>query len=466
MRKSILRNAAALALGGVLAQGCMMAIEALIARRLGQAAYGVFSTAYAFGLIGIFFIDFGMSWRLIQDGSRDPQTMPLLLGTTMALRALVALAIYPLMLLGFAWLDLGPGTVGFFAILFGYVVLMSAQNGLAAVNSAEQRMHVSAGYQGATPMLILALLLAVPPALASLSAVAVAFVAGSLLVSGLWAWTALRRTRPMVRMRDAPRILKESYLFAVTGLLAHGAVRLEVLLLPIFRPLADVGLFAAADKFTDIGFKAAIIGSRVVAPVLFKVSHADPEAFRRACRQTMRAASALGVAAALTLALAGSWLVTLVFGQQFGAAGTILTILAASLALKFMNQAAQIVLTACDRHVRRTVGQALGVGSSLAANITLIPAWGPAGAAFARLIGECVQIVTLLSARSLPVARLRAATWLLVPALVGVASYVATKYLFADRHFWQVPAALVMYAALLLLVGAFRLGEIRELLRR
>ena len=109
--------------------------------------------------------------------------------------------------------------------------------------------------------LILALLLAVPIALSSLSAVGAAFVTGSVLVTGTWLWSTFRRVRPVVRMRDAPRILRESYLFAVTGLLIHGGLRLELLLLPIFRPLAEVGLFAAADRFVDLGFKVAILGS-------------------------------------------------------------------------------------------------------------------------------------------------------------------------------------------------------------
>jgi O-antigen/teichoic acid export membrane protein len=466
MRRAILRNAAALTLGGILAQVCMLATEALIARRLGQSAYGIFSTAYAFGLIGIFLIDLGMSWKLIQDGSRDARTMPMLLGTTLMLRAVIALAAYPLMLLGFALLDLGPGAMGFFAVLFGYVVLMSVQNALAAVYAAEQNMHVTAAFQATTPVLILALLLIFPVSVTSLSGVGAAFVAGSLLVTGVWLWTTFRRVPPVIRMREAPRILRESYLFAVTGLLTHGGVRLEVLLLPLFRPLADVGLFAAADKFADIGFKAAILGTRVVAPVLFKQSHAEPEVFHRACRRTLRAASVVGVAAALTLALAATWLVPLVFGQQFSAAGSVLAILGASLATKFMNQGAQVVLTACDRHGRRTAGQALGVGASLAANLFLIPPWGPVGAAIARLMGDCVQLVALVTARGLPVSRLRAMSWLVMPALAGIASFVLAKNFLADWHFWQIPAALLMYAALLLLVGAFRLEEIRELFRQ
>jgi len=42
-------------------------------------------------------------------------------------------------------------------------------------------------------------------------------------------------------------------------------------------------LFAAADKVTDLGLKVGVLGSRVLAPVLFAQSHQDAAAYARTC---------------------------------------------------------------------------------------------------------------------------------------------------------------------------------------
>ncbi|MGH8249907.1 MAG: oligosaccharide flippase family protein [Steroidobacteraceae bacterium] len=463
-KRRLLFNASSLAVGGLLAQACMVLVEAVIARRLGQVDYGVFSTAYAFGLIGMFVIEAGMGWKLIQDGSRDDRSMPSLLGTTLVLRTLLAIIVFPLMIAGFHLLAPGPGMSAFFAVLFAYVFLMTVQSAFGAVYSARQSMHVNAMFQAATPILILVLVWTAATGDLTLRSVAISYVAGSLVVSGIWAWTTFRLVRPVVQIRRGWQILRESYLYAITGLLLHFSLRLELFMLSIFRPMAEVGLFAAADKLTDLGLKVAVMGSRVVAPVLFEQSHRESEIFRHSCRRVMRASAVLGVAAALALSLTATWIVPLIFGPQFAMAGTILSILAVSLGLRFMAQAAQIVLTANDRHLRRTVAQASGVGAAGAANLALIPGFGTLGAACGRLAGDLVQMTLLLTSRGLPVGRLQALMWLLVPSLIGGALYWALAQV-EIAPVLELAAGLVLYALLLLLTGSVRIRELRELAR-
>src|SRR6478672_8162245 len=109
-------NAAALAVGGVVAQACLMLVEALVARKLGGSDYGVFSTVQAIALTSLHVFEFGMGWKLIEDGSRDPRTIAPLLGTTLVLKFGLAGLVYVALLLGLPLAGYETNVVSFFAI--------------------------------------------------------------------------------------------------------------------------------------------------------------------------------------------------------------------------------------------------------------------------------------------------------------------------------------------------------------
>src|SRR5262245_3680101 len=91
-------NAASLAGGGIVAQLCFLTIEALIARYLGQAGYGAYSTAYAISFAAVVIADAGMAWKVLESGARDHATIAPLFGTTAVLKLLFASLIYPVSL--------------------------------------------------------------------------------------------------------------------------------------------------------------------------------------------------------------------------------------------------------------------------------------------------------------------------------------------------------------------------------
>jgi hypothetical protein len=71
-----LRNAVALAAGGVVAQVALIIVEVIIARDLGAAAYGVFATTYAFVTLAIIFQKYRRSIRYERNEVRSVATCP------------------------------------------------------------------------------------------------------------------------------------------------------------------------------------------------------------------------------------------------------------------------------------------------------------------------------------------------------------------------------------------------------
>ena len=457
-------NAASLAVGGIVAQLCFILVEVLIARRLGKADYGIVSTAQALALTVLYFFELGMSWKIIEDGSRNPATLPRLLGTTFVLKTALAGIVYAAMLFILPLAGYDDALVSFFAVFFGYAVLLALQDSLAGVNSARQQMHINALYQAATPVAVLPLVALVTSRTVSLDAVGWAYVLGSLAVTAVWTWQTFRAERPQVDLRRAGEILRGSVLYGLGGLLFQVSTRIEIVALSLMRGMAEVGVFAAADKLSDIGVKVALLASRVAAPVLFAQSRHDAVAYARSCKIFIRGSSVLGAAGGIVLAAAAEPVMVGLFGGAFGRSAVILAILAPSVALRFVTAALRLALTSSDQHARRVGGLAGGVAVAGACNLAFIPAFGAIGAAWARFAGDVAQIGVLLARHSLPVPRGPLLWWMGGPLVLGALA-CGIAFLAADDPWMRLALGLIVYAAALTVTRCVRVAELRELLR-
>jgi O-antigen/teichoic acid export membrane protein len=460
--RKIALNAGAMAVAGVVAQICFTTIEAIIARRLGQHAYGVYGSAYAMAMCAAWLVEFGMAWKLVQDGSRQPREIPALLGTTLLLKGMFACLLAPLASRALTLLGYGLEVRQVFGLFFGYAVLLSLQDSLAAVYSARQRMHVTALFQGAAPVAIAIFILLAGHASHSLAAVGVAYLAGSGTVTAIWAWRTFKSERPRVELGRTREILQGSWHYGLTGVLSQVYWRVDLLMMPLLRGFEEVGLFAAADKVTDLGLKVGVLCTRVLAPVMFEQSHHDPGAYARTCKIVLRAASLAGVLGCLLLASLAEPLVTLVFGTRFSPAAAILVVLTGSLALRLVMIALQVILSSSGAHTRRTSALAVSTASAAGFNLYLVPIYGAVGAAVARLIADLINVALMLRGSELPVRPAAAASWIAVPALLGTGAYFCARALQTGLILTLI-AGVGLYGVGVVASGAMRLTELREL---
>jgi O-antigen/teichoic acid export membrane protein len=459
--RSLVLNAGFMAVAGVVAQICFTAIEAMIARRLGQHAYGIYGNVFAISQTTAWVVEAGMGWKIVQDGSRQPAEIPGLLGTTLALKAIFGAILGPVMFLVLQAAGYVTEGLGLFAFLFAYTVLLTFQDSLAAVNAARNRMYVTALFQGAAPVAIGAgvLLLRSP----SLIAVGAAYLLGGGLVTGVWALRMFLAERPRVELGRTREILRGSWHYGLTGGLSQVYWRTDVMLLPLLRGFQEVGLFAAADKISDLGFKVGILCTRVLTPVLFEQSQNDPAAYARTCKLVVRGASLAGVLGCLVVALLAEPLVTLLFGAKFRPAAAILVVLAAGLAARLVGITLQLVQSASGQHAWRNGAQTIALGSAVVFNLALAPGFGALGAAAARLISGLIHAATMLMGGGLPFHKSAAASWILWPAALGVLSYVAARMLHAGAIVEAV-AGIALYGLGAVVSRAVRLSEVRELM--
>jgi stage V sporulation protein B len=296
----------------------------------------------------------------------------------------------------------------------------------------------------------------------TLAAIGAAYIVGAAVMTAIWSVKAVREEQPSIEPKRVRDVARGSYHYGITFALYEVLLRVDVMMLALWRELSEVGLYTAGFKLADVGLKAGTMTMRVIAPVLYEQSANAPDRYRRTCKVVLRGMSMLAVGGCLTLALVAEPLITLVFGDAFRAAATVLAVLALSLVVRLIAAVLLIVLSASGDHGRRTGALGAGLAVAVAANAALIPAYGMIGAAIARTVGDSVYLGAMLGARRLPCARLEAARWVLAPIVIGVAAYVVAVNL--PVHFvLQLVAGLALYGVALFVTGTLDVRELRDL---
>jgi O-antigen/teichoic acid export membrane protein len=372
--------------------------------------------------------------------------------------------LYPIAAWGLAAFGYDDRAVAFYLVFFFYFLTLAVQDSLAAVFTARERMVVNGFFQGGTPIAIAGCVLAAIGLGGGLRAVGLGYVLGGLAVTGLWGAMTWKAERPSVRLETTPAIVRKSYLYGLTGLLGHAFYRVDLILLSVLATMPQVGVYAAAYKILDLAAKIPILGGRVVSPKLFQLSQGQEASYRRSADGFVRLSAAGGLLLAVACYPSADWLIGLVFGEEYAAAATILRILSASFALKFLLVALQTVLTTRDQHRLRTGALAVATAGAVLGHLVLIPAYGAVGAAAAVVAAECVLLLLYTSGVAEPVLRGTLAKRVLGVCAAGSAAALALVLTRLDGPAGSLLAVGVAAGALPL-VGFVRPAEVFELWR-
>lgn len=463
LRKVVL-NAIWLALGGLVAQGCFVAIDALIARELGPQQYGIFGTVYSLSLGLVYLVEAGANSRLIEVGSKRAEEIPWLMGTAMGLRLILFILWYPVLVFALGAFGYSTDVVQFFALFFFYPLLLMMHDTLAASYAARQRMHVNALFQSASPVAILLLVLLVPLDQWQLAGAGAAYLCGVFLVTAVWFTLVWREHRPELRLRSMPGLLKGSAVYGVAGLLDQLGQRIDILIVSMLRPMSEVGLYVAAHRIFEVCMKAGVVASRAVIPMLFKVNAEDMRLFARLCDVALRLFAIAGASLGLFIALAAEPLIGMIFGARYAAAALVLQVLGIALALRFIGLGLEAVLMASSHKVKRAASLGASVTMNATLSLLLVPQVGIAGAAVARFCGGIAHLAFSLGGANVPLPLRRVVLLIGWPMICAAGSFVFVGTLGLPA-IPRIALGVVLLPLLLLATRYVRVSEVRQVIR-
>jgi len=366
-------------------------------RALAPAAFGRYSTASAYVVLGGFLADFGTTMVIVRRVSRDPSSADPLLTAT--LPACLGLGVASLLVVAAVAVAAGYPSATRTDVLLAALALPASAcvtsllgafdgRGLIARRAVLTFLQLAVIAVGGIVGVLLAgvrgAVLALPAA--PILTLLVATVAARR--SGVWS------TRWRGDAHAAWSLLRDALPFVLLGGIAALELRFDVVLLSI------VGTAAATARY-DLAVRAlealAYVGTVVASPALFilsrRLGQGDREGAQRALNEAARFLLVLGVGvSALVVGLHEPLTVT-AFGSRYAGAAVPMAITGGQLWLAFLAGLQTAAILAGERVWRAVPVAATAMVVMVGLDLVLVPAFGAVGAAAATVAGTVVMVL-------------------------------------------------------------------------
>jgi O-antigen/teichoic acid export membrane protein len=471
-RTRVLFNTAYGTIGDVGSKLASVALYVVMARKLGEAGFGVFIFALTLATLLAALAEFGQDVVIVREVARDRSRAQRYLVNTIALKLIVAL---PILAVGVgAALVIGSNRTTLEAVvLLGLAVIVDQftsacfgvlqafeRFGFIPVSLISQRAFTAAAGIG----VLLAGGRVVP--------VAAIYLAGSLLGFGLTLGFLVRRIMPL-RFSFDPSLwwplMRAAVPIGLGSLFATLLARVDTAMLAAYKSKAVVGNYGAAYRMLETTYFVAWSVGGAVYPLLSRLTPTSEPRLGVVVERALKLVTALTLPLAAGSAILGNELVHLLYGSNFKSAGPALQLLAPAIALYPVVYVLSVFLVARDRQVTVTVLLAVVALENILLNLVLIPWLSLKGAAIGTSISAALAAGALVVFGLRRTGRLHLRRMLAGPVL---ATGLAAAAMLLARS--SLPAALV--AGVVVYITALALFEhlafpddaraIRALIRR
>jgi O-antigen/teichoic acid export membrane protein len=404
-------NMAAVALGkGATAVAGLLTIMVLT-RELGPREFGYYRTVLTYSAFAAVLADLGIYLVGLREMSRPGADAARVVGNALFLRLtstaaiLLVASLLALLLPYDATVDRG--------IFLGALIYTAIQGSefLVAVfqRALKQAGHAIAEATGAFATLTGVWLLSLLNADALGMLCATLFGATTALTVS---WTLARRLVPF-RPRFERSVWRQ---YIVAGLpiagshiLSMAMLRGDSLLLSIFKPAADIGLYGVPTKMFELTTSLPYLFGGLMMPLMTAAAAraamngtiaataaGNPDEFARLLARSLDAMFMFGVGVVLTLSLFAPQILAFISGAEFAAGAPALVILAFAALLTALSIVLRFALIALDRPKAVLLADAAACSVALVAYFTLIPRFSLIGAAAGTAIAEASVLCGML----------------------------------------------------------------------
>lgn len=374
--------------------GVGLLVSIVVTRYLGPEQFGLLNYSIAFvGLllpIAIFGLDHVLIRELVREPARADETM----GSVFAIKVISGSSAFVVAIVAAAMIEAEDSLAQLLTVVAGITLLFQAfdvidfwfQSQVRAKYAAWARtvsfLAVSAIrlilVLAGAPLLAFAVAFALESALAALGLVAVYKLRGQRLA----AWRFTRTTAGHLFHIGLPLTLSAAA-WAIT-------VRIDQVMLGKMLGDAEVGVYAAAVRISELWYMIPMVIVNSVAPALTIARKTDPLVYRRRTQQLLNLMAGLAYLIAIPTTLLAAPLVYLLYGSEFAEAGPVLAV--HIWGALFVNLGAAHNVWLLNEGLTRYPMLSTSVGAvvNVVVNLLLIPSYGAFGAAIATVISYAV----------------------------------------------------------------------------
>lgn len=441
-----------------------LATVSFLTRQFGAANYGRLALIATYTILVSALVDGGISLVLARELSRRPEDSEVV-GSALRGRAVLSLLAYVLSLLVASLLYRGDSVV-----LLGMVVSLlallptSVFSTVSAVYQVRLQLSTLAAIELVTRAAALAVIVGAVLRGGGVLVVIVIGLASVLTQTGasLVFFPAHRRSLRAWDRRQFTALMKATLPLGLAVILNSLYARLDVVLISLLRPVAEVGRYVLAYRVMELALTFAAMFASAALPVLSRAVD-DVERFGRLVNASLRFVSLLMLPAATCCLVLAHPLVLLLGGAQFTASAAPLRWLSVAVLASGYNIVLGIVIIAFDGQRRALWLNVSGLMLNLVLNLLLIPIYGIVGAAAVTSLSEA-----LVTVGAFVIVRQRLGSWpsvghlsRLLPA--GIAAAAAGYALRDHSLLLSLPVTLSTYGTVAVLTRQLRRSDFTEL---
>lgn len=396
-----LRSIGALTAGEIVNKAARFAAAVVLARELALADFGLVNVGIS--IAGILFVASGLG--LPETGSRDasvaPERAPELVDRVLAGRMLVlsALAAVVLVVVAVTTPDDLPAVA--LAVAMAGALAASVEWLLRGL----ERMGSVAVANSAGGAVVLAGALFVVTAQPTAEVALAVFLAGEATVALLTLRAARLPRLPRPRVAGLRAAVRRSWPLGASALVVYSYyANLDTIVLSVTRSAEEAGLYSAPYRLFLALNVLGTFAAYALMPRIARAVDAGPATDAAAMAGLRRALIPLAGYGLLVLGaveIAGDDILRLLFGEPFAGEGDVFLVLCLAVPWYTATFPVGYALIARDANRRFFLGAAVAGGLNLVLNLTLIPLFGPIGAASATTVALVAGSIVWLGAHGM-----------------------------------------------------------------
>jgi O-antigen/teichoic acid export membrane protein len=449
----ILANTGFRAVADIGSKIASIALYVVMARRLGDSAFGVFTFGMAFVTIVTTFANMGQQAILTREVARDHSRLHDYFTNTLSLQLALSVPALALALgihavLGF---ESGARTV---VLLLGIAVVAEAlMSTCFAVFQAYERL-------GFIPIVLLAqrwttaavgiTALVLGGDVVAVSAIYLAGALGALGLALYYVVMRVARPRFEVHVRRWLPLMKVAFPIGIAGVFATILFRIDVAMLGWYKDDAVVGQYGAAYRLLESTLFISWSIGTAVYPVFSRLSRTTTTPIAALFQAALKLALALTLPLAVGAAVLAYPLMELLYGAEFRDGASALILLAPTIILYPPTYLAAYVLISQDRQATLAWVYGSVTVVNIGLNMVLIPRFSLDGAAFATSLCETLSAAMMLglALRAAGAIDVRAVA---VGPVVASALAAGAMVLLHDQVLAAIPVSAAVYVGALVL---------------
>lgn len=432
-----------------------------LARILGPAEFGKMN--FALAIVSYFSIlaHLGLGTIGIRELAQNPGNRTACINQILSLKLLLGCASF-LLLLVFSFFLRESAEMKLLVVFYGLTMFTSNVLTFDWVLQGIEKMEYLGTSTAVQGLLYLSLILLVVKGSADLTLIPWILLAAQGGAVAFMVWT-YRRLAPEFGFRFAlPENwakLREAVPVAAWGILSVVILNSGVTIMGFIKSPVEVGYFSAAYRIIWILVEMTVFYIAAVFPAMSRHHALSPDSFRRIMNMTLKWMTLICFPAIAGLYMLSVPVISLIYGQKFGAAAPVLAALAVTPYLIFLMSLFSHALIAAHRQDKVLKLSAFHAALTVALNLALIPPYGAMGLAGAAI--TATVLTNYLYARELGRLVKLDPYRPLKPLLACLVMVAALRFVSHLSLFISIPVGAAVYAAVILLSREVTLEDLR-----